>query len=257
MSPVKRRTVSEDGPVEKSHVFVLLKMLGPVEGKPLPVWGLAALLREAGYKIKNGATKKWTTRGVPDRWALRLPAVLAGRGVEVSAEWLKDGSPPGPRKVDVMPPGRPFPARSHQDGQDALSVGDSPQSGAVSPGSGGVASERRTHIRRAQDVAGKEHAGGTRTKTAPSAQRLAQEAGEKVAALAAKLCELRPDGPKLLSEMLLRIAVDTSPDEIPEMEDFISLARWARLRWKEDRKRGNDGGDSRNPGSGKRPGPKK
>lgn len=72
---------------------------------------------------------------------------------------------------------------------------------------------------------------------------IAGEAAKLVGRLAQLLYE---KDPKLLRELLIRLAVDTPPEFVPEVDDLVNLARQARWRWKAD-ENATQGGGGRSP----------
>jgi hypothetical protein len=83
---------------------------------------------------------------------------------------------------------------------------------------------------------------GTATRTPPSVEDIADRAAELVGQLAQRLYD---KDPRLLRELLIRLAVDTPPDLVPEVDELVRLAREARWRWNvDDAKKGNDTGGS-------------
>jgi hypothetical protein len=71
----------------------------------------------------------------------------------------------------------------------------------------------------------------TALRKPPSVEMIADRAAELVGQLAQRLYD---KDPRLLREWLIRLAVDTPPELVPEVDALISLAREARWRWKAD-----------------------
>jgi hypothetical protein len=197
--------------------------------KLLPLRRIAAWLGE-----DVDAVKSWSKRGyIPEaKWS------TVAEKLKCSEEWLENGVGIPPDLALKRPiwrqagakegPLRPAMSRSVADlprmpyARETLSTGDSgdlphasEEAENLSPGAA------RSSMKGAS----------TALRKPPSVEMIADRAAELVGQLAQRLYD---KDPRLLREWLIRLAVDTPPELVPEVDALISLAREARWRWKAD-----------------------
>jgi transcriptional regulator with XRE-family HTH domain len=196
------------------------RALGPWPGKSLPRHELG---RRLG--VDESTIKKWETAEVtPGTENVRRLAEVAGcdiswivAGEGRPPEGVKTGLGGAARAQSVAEPSPHLPYR-----RDTRSTGDAgnlPRADAQQ--------ESLTPAAARSSMEGP----ATATRTPPSVQDIADRAAELVGQLAQRLYD---KDPRLLREWLIRLAVDTPPELVPEVDALIDLARKARWRWIKD-----------------------
>lgn len=233
MLPVKRPAATFEERLEH-----LLAVFATPPVKRLTYAELAELM---GQDYSEDNFKSWKKRSsFPEPARERLLALAEEQGIDgVTMAWLKTGVGPMPRKRGVAPPNGPGISRSIAEPirlpypDETLSTG----------GSGDLPSARRQPEIASPDAARSSTEGAaTAMRTPPSVQDIAGRAAELVGQLAQRLYD---KDPRLLREWLIRLAVDTPPELVPEVDALVSLARQARWRWKADDAR--EAGSPRSP----------
>jgi hypothetical protein len=118
------------------------KVLEVLSGNPGPLIApeLAAILRDAGYKIDDETPKKWPQRGIPERWARRIAALPKAINAGLTADWMTEGRGAGPLRMADLAPLRLAVERSDQERAPGALKTDRASSGLVEgkPFSGSV-----------------------------------------------------------------------------------------------------------------------
>jgi hypothetical protein len=221
----------------KERLEHLLAVFATAPVKRLTYGELAELM---GKTYSENNIKSWKKRKrFPEGARERLVALAAEQGVDgVTMPWLKRGMGPSPRKRGAVPPRTAATPRSVAESPpfpypgEPRSVGDSGDLPRLRrEPDGASAATARSSMQGAE----------TATRTPPSVQDIADRAAELVGQLAQRLYDRDP---RLLREWLIRLAVDTPPELVPEVDALVSLARQARWRWKVDNagEAGNTGG---------------
>lgn len=159
--------------------------------------------RLIGRRVDPSMVRRWVNgQKLP---SLEYVAALAA-ALDVSADWLMR-----PDRVENQPSGP-------QEGRSKAGQGAGPQHGAL-PG-------ESSHAERASPRAGVSRPrsrGSTLPDTPLSAGEIAERAAELVSRAAMRLYQRA--GPSALADWLLKLSVETDPEEVRELQDFVDLAR--------------------------------